>query len=367
MATFDDLDKAVVNARGLYDQTVSDRIVAENAAAALSTEVQTVTADRDHWKAEAARLQTIIDNAPPVVDPPPSKSRKPVIPKGAVWLGMSIDPDAGETRAKQLSDIEKDLGRKLATVHYFVDADVAKWPKADIEADVAAGRIPHISIKFGDWDAVAKGSLDKLINAAAAYIKGLKGGVLVTFHHEPTNDGAAAKFVAHWNHCFDMFTAAGVDNALYMPVMIAFDLGGNKAINPDDWLLGLKGVDLLGADPYNWAPTRPGSTWTLFSKIARFAEAHATKMGKRLFIAETGTNENTVTNPNKAAWLADMFAEIKASPVYAGVQYFSNVHTNSGPPPFVNDWRYNTTPAAAAAFKRGAADPYFGAMRDKVA
>jgi hypothetical protein len=302
-----------------------------------------------------ARIKELETGEPPVEPPPPvPSSSKPKVPATGVYLGASFDTRSGESKAQARARTETHSGRKLAITHYYLTGD--EW-SADFDEDVKAGRMPHISTKPASWDAVANGSADAMIKTFAAKIKALNGPVFVTYWHEPTNDtGSAATYIKAWQRFRKVMDDAGVKNAAYVWVMIAYDL--RTAFDADSYYPGDTVVDWIGADPYNWYPNRPGSTWAELSKVCQHAVAYAKKKSKPLFLAEWGTNEDPAVAGRKGAWFKNALAFFKAEPTIKAVVYFNNTHTNTSGTPFVNHWEVDSSSTALAEWKKLGTDPY---------
>jgi hypothetical protein len=345
-----------------FEQTVKE-------AAAAKAALQATADERDTYKGAAAaipglyeqiaRLQAQIDDDTPPVEPEPEpeppSSRKPKIPTGAAYFGSTLFRRAGETIAASLVRTKADMGREITVPHYFLTNATLPY---EITADVAAGRVPHISVKFGSFTTAATGASSAAMHTFAKAIKALNGGVIVGYHHEPTNDGGnAADYVKAWKLFRSIMDDEGVDNALYVWVMIGNDL--RPGFNADAWFPGKDVVDIVGTDVYNWAPVRDNN-WQPFKTVVANSVAYAKKVGLPLIVAETGTNEDPAQPGRKAQWFTDMFAYIETEPTIIGLEYFNNVHTNSsGGKSFTNDWQVTTSTAARDAFRKGAARPYF--------
>ncbi len=278
-------------------------------------------------------------------------------PTGSKWLGASVDDVPGLSRYQAQEAQEQRWGRKNILPHYFLNG--SQWSD-QIEDDVAGGRHPIISIKFGAWADVSSGALDATVRQFAQNVKALAGWVFVTFHHEPTDDGTATAFVAMWRHCVDIFREEGVTNAKFLWTQIAYDL---RETGPAwNFWPGDTYVDAVGADPYNWPP-KPGANWLPFATIVQHSVKFARAKAKPLVIAETGTNEDPGGNANrKAYWFTEMLAYLKTADAsgIVGVCYFDNIHVNTSTG-IRNDWRTNSSAISSAAWKVLATDPIMSA------
>jgi hypothetical protein len=286
----------------------------------------------------------------------PGEGGKPAVPAdGQGYLGSSLFQTNGETKAQSLTRTESLFQRQLAITHYFLTG--TQWPTAELQDDVTNGRYPLISWKVGSWASVAAGQNDAAIATFARQVAALGGPVFFSYWHEPTNDaGAAADYVAAWRRVHDIFQAEGATNAAFTWIMIAYDL--RAAFPADSWYPGESYVDWVGADAYNWAPQRPGTTWTDLQQVSQHALAYSKKVNKPMMLAETGTNENTGAGPTKAEWFANAQAWLENEPNVKALVYFNNVHGNSsGANSFVNDWQIDTSASSLAAWRSLSTSP----------
>lgn len=158
------------------------------------------------------------------------KKQRPVAPSafpghrpGLTYLGIS-SPETIESR-------EKVLGR-LGVQRSFYQWTGGTGEDRTIRADHAAGRLPWISFKpptgAPSWAAVGGGSYDGDIRVRARRYAGYSKPVVVTFHHEPTNDSSDG---AAWSRAFvrihDVMKAeTGLKNVAFAPIV------GEWAFNP---------------------------------------------------------------------------------------------------------------------------------------
>ena len=73
---------------------------------------------------------------------------------------------------------------------------------------------------------------------------------------------------------------------------------------------------------------------------------------KPICIAEMGTGEFSLGDINKAAWITESFARMKAAYPWIKMYTWFNIKKEL-------DWRVNSSPQALEAFRTAMADPYF--------
>jgi len=138
--------------------------------------------------------------------------------------------------------------------------------------DLAAGRLPWISVKTPTWSEMAAGAhdaeIDQMLNALGA----LPGPVWLTVFHEPENDpdvGTPAQHVAMNRRVRDRMTALGIHNVALGPCLMSFTFKKGSGRNPADWWAD--GIyDFFGVDHYSRSEqtTLTDDAWT---DIRRFA------------------------------------------------------------------------------------------------
>lgn len=125
-------------------------------------------------------------------------------------------------------------------------------------ADLAAGRIPWVSVKTPGWAAMASGSLDGEIDQMIRALDGLNGPVWLTVHHEPEggggavgpdDPGGAAAWRAMQKRVRQRIDAVGTDNIAFAPILMSWTFDSRSNRNPADWWVD--GIwDFAGTDHY---------------------------------------------------------------------------------------------------------------------
>ncbi|MCZ4581836.1 glycosyl hydrolase [Gordonia amicalis] len=104
-------------------------------------------------------------------------------------------------------------------------------------------------------------------------------------------------------------------------------------------------VDYLGLDGYNWGDI-PGHQWQSAIRLFSQSLTELTRLSpnKPIIITEVGCADGATPGP-KAEWIKDFFSVIASSPRVSSVVWFQMDKER--------DWRFNSTPASAAAFRDG--------------
>jgi beta-mannanase len=212
------------------------------------------------------------------------------------------------------------------------------------------------AIANGSKDSIIKAYADSLVDYAS------KGGGEVTIRlaHEMNgnwypwgvgvNGNTGADYIAMWRHVHDIFAAEGVKNVLWNWAPNLTYTGGQPmaAAYPGDAY-----VDQVGLSGYNFG-THHYATWS--SYWTSFTDAYQLSINtlrgiaptKPLWLEEIGSDS---TGGDKAAWITDMFAQIKARPYIAGFIWFDQSGPNSG----LQDWLIEDDPRVLAAWRAGVA------------
>lgn len=143
------------------------------------------------------------------------------------------------------------------------------------KADIAANRLPHVSIKTPGWNAVASGQYDAELDSMLTRLDALGGPVWFTVHHEPEGGGCKpncpgpngeddAAGPAGWramqSKVRQRMNALGTKNIAFMPVLMAWTWDSSSNRKPEDWWV--PGIwDAYIVDSYAETPgTNPSDT-----------------------------------------------------------------------------------------------------------
>jgi len=126
-------------------------------------------------------------------------------------------------------------------------------------SDVAAGRLPWVSVKTPPWESMAAGAHDAEIDEMLTGLDAIEGPVWLTIHHEPEgggedgnnpdDDGGPSAHLAMNRRVRDRMTALGTDNISLAPILMSWTFLPESGRDPDSWWE--PGIyDFLGIDHY---------------------------------------------------------------------------------------------------------------------
>jgi hypothetical protein len=237
-----------------------------------------------------------------------------------------------------------DAERKLNT-NYGVHRQFKSWgnwsglAKA-IQVDDKAGRVPWISIKGpggspSGWQALANGSYDADIKALATTLKANDDKpVFLTFHHEPSNDGADSTgkyWAAAYCHLHDLLKSQGaLANVADPPILGDWLFNPRNPQNPSDWLTSgvMQRMPFLGIDMYE---NTGGETFG--DRIPRIINWMAQQgfPNKMIGIGETGATDQykAETGMTAVQWMNASLGWVAANTDKVGVVSYFNSMNNS--------------------------------------
>jgi hypothetical protein len=268
---------------------------------------------------------------------------------GKFYLGMSC--------GTLCSSKEAQLGQRYGVHRQYTNWGNWKGVAKDIQQDNAAGRLPWISIKGPSggptgWQAVASGSYDDQIKELAAVLKANDGRpVLITFHHEPSNDGTEAEG-ALWAGAYvrfhDVLKAEGaLANVADPPILGDWLFNpANRTQDPDNWVTDavLKRAPFLGIDLYE-----NSSGETFADRLPRILDWMADRgyPDKMIGIGESGSTDSSY--PVSAVdWLNESLDWVAAHTDKVGVVSYFNSTNNSRSGVY---WPLDETAAKLAAYR----------------
>ena len=228
-----------------------------------------------------------------------------------------------------------------------------------LQQDIAAGVTPVVTWMSDDPTVsdqsayalrrIASGAWDAYALSWANGLRSLGSTVLLRFDSEMNGNWMSwspgvhgqttADCVAAWRHLHNLFTAAGATNVrwVWSPNVEYTGSTPFSSLYPGDGY-----VDWVALDGYNWGNTN-GHSWQSFSGVFDASLASLERLtSKPVMLAEVGSAE---AGGDKAAWIADMFAQLAARPdIRAFIWFDLDKET---------DWRIASSPASAAAFVSG--------------
>jgi hypothetical protein len=227
----------------------------------------------------------------------------------------------------------------------------------EIQADHKAGRLPWVSFKpplagAAGWSAVASGSYDSDLKALATTLKANDDKpVLITFHHEPSNDGTEDEgklWAAAYVHIHDLLKAEGAlgPNVSDPPILQDWIFNPtNKTQDPINWATDavLARAPFMGIDMYQ------NSTGEGYSvRIPRIINWMADRgfPNKMVGIGETGSTGSFDISADK--WLNDSLTWAANNTDKVGVVSYFNSTANSEADVY---WPLDESAAKMSTFK----------------
>jgi hypothetical protein len=236
----------------------------------------------------------------------------------------------GASTEQSLADWEDRMGQRLALHRTFFKAKQVGRLVRVARADLAAGRMPHVSIKLpGRWIEVARGRQNPWLRGISDGLARLNRPAFLTFHHEPENDarrkGSPADFVAMQTHIIRLF-ARRAPKVTIIPILQGWSFSPhNRRVKPGLWYV--PAAKVYGVDVYNpFSITDP--TWVSFAdklnEIQRFAH------GKPIAIGEYGCR-NDPDNPDRTAqWMREAFHYARHNNIVSMSYFNSSRHSPEG-------------------------------------
>jgi mannan endo-1,4-beta-mannosidase len=190
--------------------------------------------------------------------------------------------------------------------------------------------------------AITSGSYDTYLREYASAVRVYGHAVIIGFGHEMngywyswgTRHSTPAEFVAAWRHIVRIFRSVGATNVTWLWTVNIID-SKTGIPSPGPWWPGRSYVTWVGIDGYYYKPS-----WEFAPLFGPTIKAVRALTHDPILISETGATAAA----GKAAKITDMFAGIRAYGLLGFVWYDAEG---------VQDWRIDTT-AAAAALRRGA-------------
>jgi len=225
------------------------------------------------------------------------------VASGTVRWGASIGGNADP-----VSRHESVAGQAMGLRRTFFNWDQRTGSMVNTaRADIAAGRLPWVSIKTPGWAAMASGSLDGEIDQMIRALDALDGPVWLTVHHEPEGGGGVnyaddAAGPAGWRamqvKVRERLDTLGADNIAFASILMSWTFDPRSGRNPTDWWVD--GIfDFAGIDHYVYDESFPGMGVMMWDKVREFYSARGTKIA----VGEWGNRgTNTQAAAEMRAW-----------------------------------------------------------------
>ena len=276
---------------------------------------------------------------------------------GKVILGMSC--------GAHCTVKERELGRDYGVHRQF--AQWGDWSAVvrKIRSDHADGRLPWVSVKGPDrgspagWRSVVDHQQDPAIRELAKALKANDDKpVILTFQHEPSNDGTEAegKVWAHANNQFHsvLKESGALRNVAFAPVVGDWLFNPkNRAQDPASWVRPgvLRRASFLGIDLYE-----NDSGETFVQRLPRIAAWLKTQgfPRKMLGIGETAATDARYAAQTAVGFIDESLRWALKHPRRVGVVSYFNSTANSRSAVY---WPLDESPAKLDAFRRWLGDP----------
>ena len=284
-----------------------------------------------------------------------------------VLFGASTSP--GPSDFTELDAFEAAAGKHVRLFNFYQGWPYSGFNATEMSAIAARGAIPMVTWEPWDYtkgvrqplytlNRIANGAYDTYIRNWATAAKAWGGRIFLRFAHEMNgnwypwcegvNGNKPGSYVKAWRHVHGIFTSVGATNVqwIWSPNVVFSGSTPFSELYPGDAY-----VDWVALDGYNGGTALNWGGWLSFGQIfdASLAQLRSLAPTKPIMIAEVASAE---AGGSKAAWITDFFAALAADPDIKAFDWFNwNRET---------DWRIQSSPAAAAAFAAGVADPRYG-------
>ena len=251
----------------------------------------------------------------------------PPVPHGA-YLGVAPLFAPTRTTSSQTFQFEKETGRALGIVSYYIDFDEMP-PFSDVKLVAARGTLPMISMKCGAPDtAVAAGHYDARLRVIARAFKQYARPVLFRWFWEmnlskvnghPACLGTAGGpgYIAAYRHIWTIFHQVGAANVAFVwcpsaahGVPHRFDM---------TFYPGNSYVDWIGFDMYDRTRVR-GTFAEQVDSFYWYWTHHSG--GKPIVYSETGANDSSA----QTTWLQEIAAALTKRVSNVPGTPFKNIH-----------------------------------------
>jgi hypothetical protein len=282
-----------------------------------------------------------------------------LVPREGAYFGAWVQPQeyTRESSMAAFTDREEQMGRTFDIGHTFYQwgRDFSGW-RDPWHRD--SGRIPLASWGGGDTREIARGDHDAYVRGWARAVREFGAPLFLRWFWEmdvPLDEyrtHSPEDFVAAWAHIRQIFREEGADNALFVWCPTAWGFASGRA---PAWYPGDDDVDWVCANGFNWAPDRPGATWTEFGDIFRAFHQFGAERNKPMMVGAWAALERDAGE--KAQWLRNAHATLRDE--LTGIRAVVYFDTHRQDRSRAYDWRVDTSPESLQAYIDMARDPYF--------
>jgi hypothetical protein len=233
---------------------------------------------------------------------------------GSIRWGAAVGGNSDPSRHESVTGTQMGLRRTFFSWQQRTGSMVRT-----ARADLAAGRLPWVSVKPPSWAAMANGTHDAQIDEMLRGLDGLTGPVWLTVHHEPEGGGGskvaddpagAPAWRAMQRRIRARMDALGTDNVAFAPILMSWTFNPQSGRNPADWWVD--GVwDFAGNDHYI---DRAAATTVWSATWVRVNTFYAAK-GLKVALGEWGNVGRDATTANE---MSDFYQRSLASGLVPG-------------------------------------------------
>lgn len=305
---------------------------------------------------------TTSTTSPEVIASPsgPLDSNSPVsVPVTGAYVGAWNAPAPiqynQQDRMAAVSSFEQQINRPLDIVHTYRKWDDPTFSDAELEF-IRQGHTLLYSWAGTDTRQIVSGKYDTLIRQRADDVRDMSRPILMEWRWEMDRPNlrvevwGGADYIAAWKHIRGIFQEERVTNAswVWCPTVNGFADGDAPDFYPGD-----DQVDWICVDAY------PDSATSSMLDLLRPFLQWAAIRPKPVMIGEYGV-PRSLAPADRAGWLRSATAMFRANPQIKAVLYFDGNPVGHKP---AKEWVIHDDPAAMAAFKEMADDPYFNPDR----
>ncbi len=289
-----------------------------------------------------------------VVAPPTAKW--PGHQPGKLVLGMSCPDPCGQ--------LESELGAAYGVRRKFSQWGDWSGVAAEIDTDHRTDRLPWVSIKgprsnAAGWRALAGGYYDAQIDSLAAMLKDHDDQpVILTFHHEPSNDATESEgrdWAAAYSHLHDRLLAQGaLANVADAPIVGDWLFNPrNRSQDPANWVTKdvLSRAPFLGIDLYE-----NGSGEAFAQRLPRILD-YMESLGfgdLQVGIGEFGGTDAAYPTKSAVEWINESLQWAMENPEDIGVASYFNSTNNSKEGTY---WSLSESATKLETFRSWLSDP----------
>jgi mannan endo-1,4-beta-mannosidase len=285
-----------------------------------------------------------------------------------VRIGVAVQSNGRDLR--EVHAFEVDAGKQVSIVQYARNfADEVFEPALARRIAATYGtpmvllmpkdpRLPKTNQPKYRLINIINGHFDSYLHTFARAVKSARVKVLIRFADEPNgnwdpwseskNGNKPGEYVRAWRHVHDLFVRDGATNAkwVWSPNVSEPGFTPMRELYP-----GPAYVDWVALDGYNWGLSKASKDWRSPAKIFNVSISKITAIapGKPLMLSEVASAGN---GPDKSEWIRSFFQWLPTRPEIRAFVWENIVQDD-------RSWPIESSPAAAAAFRAGVADPRY--------